>query len=102
MADDLPINKTLLDARERGQREREGARPRFVATWVTDTIRVYKFDYEARARAVYWKPRKVEACLERGGPDKAQCLLSPKHDGPHYGNGFDEWGPKGPVEWGGK
>lgn len=27
------------------------------------------------------------------------CLLPPEHDGPHYGNGFDAWGPKGPTWW---
>lgn len=65
----------------------------------SDAIAPYWRDhaYDNRARAVYWN-KATPAC--RGtGPSKATCLLPPEHDGPHYGNGFDEWGPKGRIWW---
>lgn len=55
--------------------------------------------YHARAQAVYWNP-STPACRARGGPHKAMCLLPPGHGGGlHYGNGFDEFGPKGAAWW---
>ena len=53
--------------------------------------------YEARAREVYWN-HSTPACRAKG-PDHAVCLLEPGHEGRHYGNGYDTWGPKNPFEW---
>lgn len=53
--------------------------------------------YRERAHAVYWN-KGTRACRAKG-PQKATCLLDPKHEGDHYGNGYDEWGPKGAISW---
>lgn len=54
--------------------------------------------YQERAGQVYWN-KKTPACRSKG-PGKAECLLPPGHEGPCYGNGYDEWGPKGAIRWG--
>lgn len=53
--------------------------------------------YNRRSQAVHW--HKVPACRKGAGHDYATCILTPGHPGPHYGNGHDEWGPKGPFQW---
>lgn len=53
-------------------------------------------DYDERARSVYW--RHAPACHARGRRH-ADCLLEAGHDGPHLGNGYDDWGPLGPFIW---
>lgn len=30
----------------------------------------------------------------RKGPKSARCVLPPRHQGDHEGNGADEWGPR--------
>jgi hypothetical protein len=55
------------------------------------------FKYQNRAKAVYWN-RSASACRAKG-PSKAECLLEPNHSGPHFGNGFDQWGPRSPIHW---
>ena len=66
---------------------------------LSDAIQPYwrNHPYKNRAREVYWN-KSTPACRAKG-PSKATCLLPPEHDGPHYGNGFDEWGPKGRTWW---
>lgn len=53
--------------------------------------------YRERAQQVYWNKR-FPAC-RAGGPRNAECLLDPGHEGPHYGNGFDTYGPIGATRW---
>lgn len=53
--------------------------------------------YRSRARQVYWD-RSFPACRAKG-PSKAECLLPTDHDGDHFGNGYDKWGPKGSLGW---
>lgn len=53
--------------------------------------------YSERARQVYWN-RDFPACRAKG-PRNAKCLLNPAHDGDHFGNGFDEYGPLGARQW---
>jgi hypothetical protein len=53
--------------------------------------------YRSRAEQVYWH-KDFAACRAKG-PHKAECLLDPGHEGPHYGNGFDTYGPRGATSW---
>lgn len=65
--------------------------------WTTETGPVQHGDYRERARAVYWN-RDFPACRARGFGN-AECLLNPEHPGPHFGNGFDNYGPTGAKTW---
>ena len=53
--------------------------------------------YQHRAATVY--RGSTAACRAKGGPDHASCLLLPRHDGDHYGSGYDEGGPKPALRW---
>jgi hypothetical protein len=54
--------------------------------------------YSARARQVYWN-KSFPACRAKG-PSHAECLLNPRHEGTrHFGNGFDNYGPRGATWW---
>lgn len=52
--------------------------------------------YEERAKHVYWD--KGKAC-RAGGANHRECLLEGGHDGPHEGNGFDDYGPLSRTNW---
>ena len=68
--------------------------------WDDCATAVERHDYLARAREVYWY--RHPACGAHGGrygAGVATCLLNPGHSGKHYGNGFDDFGPKNPVTW---
>lgn len=53
--------------------------------------------YQLRSERVHWY--RADACEHSAGHDNATCVLTPDHPGPHMGNGFDTWGPKGPFRW---
>lgn len=53
--------------------------------------------YDSRAKDVYWN-RNFPACRAKGN-GKAECLLNPDHRGPHYGNGYDNYGPTSAISW---
>jgi hypothetical protein len=53
--------------------------------------------YGQRAQRVYWD-KTFPACRAKG-PGRSECLLNPDHNGEHFGNGFDNWGPTGATWW---
>lgn len=77
-------------------------RPDTVGPWATAAraLGQPESSYRKRAKDAYWRPATVESCDARGPRDGATCLLDPDHrGGQHFGNGFDQWGPKGPYAW---